>query len=889
MKKFYLIDVSGFIYRAYHALPPLRRQDGTPVGAVYGFCNMLWRLIEDCHNDGNIDLIAAVFDSGRKTFRNEIYPDYKSHRPPPPDDLIPQFPLFREACQAFDVVSIEQEGFEADDIIATYAKTGIEAGYSVVIVSADKDLMQLVRPGITLLDPLKNRQIDIPEVTEKFGVPPDKVIDVQALAGDSSDNVPGVPGIGVKTAAELIQTYGDLETLLSRASEIKQPKRREILLANIENARLSKRLVTLREDAALPHALEDLRLRVYNPVTLRDFLNRQNFHSLITRLDRIRVSDQGTTYETVTTKEELERWISMALKTSVIAIDCETTSLTIEQADLVGISLAIAPQKACYIPLGHATTTQQLPLREVLLDLMPLLRDPAILKVGHNLKYDKRVLQKYGLTIEPYADTMLMSYALYAGLHSHGLDELSLRYLNHTNISYMEVTDRGKKLFSEVDLATATAYAAEDADMALRLYELFKNALPKAQVSYVYEYLERPLIPIIADMEQTGVTIDQKVLKDLKVEFEHGLETIARQIWESAGHPFNIASPKQLGIVLFEELKLPVSKKTKTGSYTTDADTLEQLAAQGFPVVQQVLEWRALAKLNSTYVEGLLAAICPHTGRVHTSYSLAGTATGRLSSSDPNLQNIPIRTANGRKIRSAFIASPGYQLLCLDYSQIELRLLAHIAQVKPLIQAFHQGKDIHALTASHIFDVPLSAVNSDMRRKAKTINFGINYGISAYGLSQQLGISQSEAASYIKAYFSYYPGIQTYMEQAKDFARKHGFVTTLFGRRCHIVGLQESNAIARQFAERQAINAPLQGTNADIIKKAMNHIPEVLQKHRLQARLLLQVHDELVFEVPEGEINPTQGILKDLMESVVALRVPLVVTAKVGRNWGEVD
>lgn len=887
MKKLYLVDVSGFIYRAYHALPPLRRQDGTPVGAVYGFCNMMWRLIEECHQDGEVDLIAAVFDAGRQTFRNAIYPEYKSHRPPPPDDLIPQFPLFRDACQAFHVVAIEQEGFEADDVIASYAKVGIDAGYSVVIVSADKDLMQLVRPGLTLLDPIKNRFIDVSEVIEKFGVPPEKVIDVQALAGDSSDNVPGVPGIGIKTAAELIQTYGDLETLLSRAPEIKQPKRREALMLNAEKARLSKQLVTLREDAALPYALEDLCLRILDPVVLRDFLSRQNFHTLVARLDKNRVSVNTATYETITTKEDLDRWVSMALRMPVIAIDCETTSLTIEKADLVGISLALAPQRACYIPVGHLNA-QQLPLKDVLSALMPLLRDPAILKVGHNLKYDLRILQKYGLIINPYADTMLMSCALYAGLHTHGLDELALRYLNHTNTSYADVTDKGKKLFSEVELVPATAYAAEDADICLRLYELFKNKLPKAQVSYVYTYLERPLVPIVADMERTGIAIDRAVLETLKIEFEQGLEKLAKQIWASVGHPFNIASPKQLGEVLFNELNLPVSKKTKTGSYTTDADTLESLAAQGFPVVQQVLEWRALAKLNSTYVEGLLSAICPETGRVHTSYSLAGTATGRLASSEPNLQNIPIRTGDGRKIRAAFVATPGYQLLCLDYSQIELRLLAHIADIKPLIQAFHQGEDIHALTASHIFGVPVSEVDADMRRKAKTINFGINYGISAYGLSQQLGISQGEAATYTKAYFAYYPGIQAYMEQAKAFAREHGFVTTLLGRRCHITGIQDANAMARQFAERQAINAPLQGTNADIIKKAMSHIPGALRSHHLHARLLLQVHDELVFEVPDGEIDLTRTLLKNLMESVVTLKVPLVVTAKVGRTWGDV-
>ncbi|MEI8295477.1 MAG: DNA polymerase I [Alphaproteobacteria bacterium] len=874
MKKFYLVDVSGFIFRAYHALPPMRRQDGLPVGAVFGFCTMLMRLQDECRRDDSVGLLAAIFDAGRRTFRNDIYPEYKSHRPPPPEDLIPQFPLVREACQALSVVGIEQEGFEADDLIASYAKAGIAAGYTVVVVSSDKDLMQLVRPGITLLDPIKNRSIDVPEVLEKFGVPPEKVIDVQALAGDSSDNVPGVPGVGPKTAAELIKTYGDLETVLARAGEIKQPKRREALLANAELARISKQLVTLRDDVPLLHSLESLYLQNIDPMRLRDFLMQQNFRSLVTRLDNAKPAPsvlgsspstgqkvtvpQGP--ETITTQKALQSWAQRGLQTSVVAI-----SLTKED-----ISLAFAPGVSCHIPLDTIAQPQLLPSnklspQQALLALGPLLRDPAILKVGHNLKDDLRALERYDVAIAPYADTMLMSYVLNAGKHTHGLDELTMRYLNHK------------------------AVVGEKADLILKLYELFHKELAKNQVASVYEMIERPLIPVIIAMERAGIAVDQRLLHSLGQEFDQGLSELEKQIWQSAGHDFNIGSPKQLGVVLFDELNLPQPKKTKTGSYTTDADTLEALAAQGFTIAQQVLDWRGLAKLKTTYVDGLLAAINKTTGRIHTSYSMAVAATGRLSSSDPNLQNIPIRTPNGRKIRAAFIAKPGHQLLSLDYSQIELRLLAHVANVDALIDAFRRGQDIHTRTASEIFGLPLDGVDADLRRKAKAINFGIIYGISAYGLGQQLGITNTQAATYIKAYFEHYPGIEAYMEKTKEFARKHGYVTTLFGRRCYTLGVQDTNAVARQFAERQAINATLQGTNADIIKKAMLRSPGLLHQHRLNAKLLLQVHDELVFEVPDAEVATTGSLLQKMMESIAALRVPLSVGVKAGRNWSEVE
>jgi DNA polymerase-1 len=916
MAKLTLIDGSGYIFRAYHALPPLRRPDGVPVGAVYGFCAMLFKTLMENHTD----FLVVVFDAGRQTFRQEIYPDYKAHRPDTPEDLIPQFQLIRDACAAFNVPAIEAVGFEADDLIATYAHHAHGAGYEVCIISSDKDLMQLVQPGISMLDPIKNRPIKDAEVFEKFGVPPSKVVDVQALAGDSSDNVPGVPGIGIKTAAELINTYGDLETLLARAHEIKQPKRREALIENAEKARISRQLVYLREDSPLPLALTDLKVRPLKQVVLNAFLRTQGFNSLIARIDRqnAAVATPNTTqelpgfsltstpqlqtaYEMVTTIEALNAWVAKAMASSIIAIDCETTSLNAVEAKLVGLSLALEKNQACYIPVAHQTDIPQLSTDIVVAALQPLLSNPSVLKVGHNLKYDLVVLATYGMSIAPLTDTMLMSYVLDAGKNNHGMDELAELHLGYKTIKFADIAGTGKamKSFDHVPLDQATAYAAEDAAVTLQLYHVFYPRLIAEKMVRVFERLERPLVPVIAAMERRGVRVDRLLLDQLGHEFSHQMTQLEKTIYKLAGREFNVGSPKQLGEILFDEMGVSISsetnslqkikppKKTKTGAYVTDVDVLENLAAQGHDLPARVLEWRSLAKLKSTYVDNLIAAVSPKTSRVHTSYSLAGTSTGRLSSSDPNLQNIPIRTENGRKIRQAFITDPGFQLVSLDYSQIELRLLAHMADVPALAEAFRKGMDIHTSTASTMFGIPPDQIDGTLRRKAKAINFGIIYGISAFGLANQLGIAQGEAAAYIKKYFETYPGIQDYMERCKAFARLHGYVQTLWGRKCYTSGIQDNNPVARQFAERQAINAPLQGSNADIIKRAMIHIPPLLKGLESKAHMLLQVHDELVFEVPEAEIKTTVAALKKLMENILALKVPLVVGVGIGNNWDE--
>lgn len=916
MAKLTLIDGSGYIFRAFHALPPLRRPDGVPVGAVYGFCAMLFKTLMENHSDS----LVVVFDAGRQTFRQEIYPDYKAHRPDPPEDLIPQFQLIREACTAFNVPAIEAAGFEADDLIATYAHHAHEAGYEVCIISSDKDLMQLVRPSISMLDPLKNRHIGEAEVLEKFGVPPSKVVEVQALAGDSSDNVPGVPGIGIKTAAELINAYGDLETLLARASEIKQPKRREALIENAEKARISRQLVCLREDSPLPLPLADLKVRPLERTVLNTFLRTQGFNSLIARIDRQNTTANSppgnqelpgfsitqtpqlqTAYETVTTIETLNAWVTKAMGSSVIAIDCETTSLNAVDAKLVGVSLALDKDQACYIPVAHQTDTSQISTDRVIAALQPLLNNPNILKVGHNLKYDLVVLRNYGVTISPLTDTMLMSYVLDAGKNGHSMDELAELHLGYKTIKFADVAGTGKamKTFDHVPLDQATAYAAEDADITLQLYHIFYPRLIAEKMVHIFERLERPLVPVIAAMERQGIRVDRLLLDRLGHEFAHQMTLLEQTIYKLAGREFNVGSPKQLGEILFDEMgismssetngsqKIKAPKKTKTGAYVTDVDVLENLTAQGHDLPARVLEWRGLSKLKSTYVDNLIAAVSPKTSRVHTSYSLAGTSTGRLSSSDPNLQNIPIRTENGRKIRQAFITDPGFRLVSLDYSQIELRLLAHMADVPALAEAFRKGMDIHTSTASTMFGIPPDQIDGALRRKAKAINFGIIYGISAFGLANQLSIAQGEAAAYIKKYFETYPGIQDYMERCKAFARRHGYVQTLWGRKCYTLGIQDNNPIARQFAERQAINAPLQGSNADIIKRAMIHIIPLLKSLESKTHMLLQVHDELVFEVPETEINTTVAALKKLMENVLTLKVPLVVGVGTGNNWDE--
>lgn len=889
-EKLYLVDGSGFIFRAFHALPPLKRPDGTPVGAVFGFCNMLVRLLEQI-NHGKI---AVIFDAGRQTFRQGIYPDYKAHRPDTPPDLIPQFSIIRDACRAFAVPSIEMAGYEADDLIATYAETAKTQGYDVIIVSSDKDLMQLVDDKVSLFDPIKSRPIKREEVFEKFGVYPDKVIDVQALAGDSSDNVPGVPGIGPKTAAELITQFGNLEALLSNLTVIKQPKRRQALIDNAENARISYKLVTLVRDVPMPLPLTELEPQKPDLAFRESFLKEQGFNSLLARFYNLKKPEvsQKPSYPCLTKAEELREWVQKAYKTGVVAIDTETTSLNIIEANLVGFSLAIEEEdgvQACYVPLAHKTDSPQIPIDEALSILRPMLTDPGILKVGHNLKYDLAVLRKYDVTVTPFDDSMLLSYCLDAGKNGHSMDELALRLLNHNTIKFSDVAGTGKnqKTFDEVPLDKATDYAAEDAEITLKLYRLLKTRLQLEHLNTVHERIERPLVPVITQIETTGIKVDPEVLKNLEEDFTKRITVLEEEIYKLAGRAFNIASPKQVGEILFDELSLPAPKKTKTGAYVTDADVLENLAAQGHTLPARMLDWRALAKLKSTYIDGLTQAIQPKTGRVHTSFSMVGAATGRLASSDPNLQNIPIRSEDGRKIRSAFVADKGYKLVSLDYSQIELRLLAHMAQVQPLVEAFQKGEDIHKTTASQIFGIPLEQVDANQRRQAKTINFGIIYGISPFGLSQQLGIPTSQAAQIIKAYFHQYPGIENYMQRYKAMAREQGYVQTLWGRRCHTPGINDNNPVSRQFAERQAINAPLQGSNADIIKKAMRKIYDYLKSSPSKTRLILQVHDELLFEIPEDELQTTIPILKKMMESTVSLSVPLVVEAGIGNNWDE--
>ncbi|HXQ65541.1 MAG TPA: DNA polymerase I [Alphaproteobacteria bacterium] len=934
----YLVDGSGYVFRAFHALPPMTRPDGTPVNAVYGFTTMLMKLI----SESDADCIAVIFDAARATFRNEIYPQYKAHRLEPPEELIPQFPLVREAARAFNLPAIEQGGYEADDLIATYARLAREAGAKVTIVSSDKDLMQLVRDGIEMLDPIKGRPIGPAEVAEKFGVPPEKVVDVQALAGDSVDNVPGVPGIGVKTAAQLINEYGDLEALLARAGEIKQPKRRESLQQHAEQARISKKLVLLEDHVPLEVPLAALTVHEPDHDKLVAFLKEQTFRSILARVEsqagakpaapqartvtgaassapealrapsaHIPAAPLGQNYELVQSEEALAPWIARALAAGIVAVDTETTSLDATQARLVGVSLSLEPGEArgaceaCYVPLGHKApqhqgtldlgenaareAPKQMELKRALEMLKPLLEDPTVLKIGHNIKYDMVVLARYGIAIAPIDDTMLISYVLAAGLHGHGMDELAKLHLDHDTIKYKDVTGSGKGQigFDEVALDKACAYAAEDADVTLRLWLVLKPQLLAERLASVYETIERPLVPVIVAMERHGIKVDRAELKRLSEDFATRLAELECQIHKLAGESFNVGSPKQLGEILFERMSLAGGRKAKTGAYVTDADVLEELAAQGHDLPARVLDWRQLQKLKSTYADALVEQINPETGRVHTSYGMAIASTGRLSSTDPNLQNIPVRTEEGRRIRRAFVAEPGWKLVSLDYSQIELRLLAHVADIQALERAFKEGIDIHALTASQVFGVPVEGMDPMVRRKAKAINFGIVYGISPFGLARQLGIPQAEAADYIKAYFARYPGIRDYMERTKELCRKDGYVKTAFGRRIYVRGIKDQNPARRGFAERAAINAPIQGGAADIIKRAMIRVPDALAEAGLSARMLLQVHDELVFEVREAEVEATIKAMRKVMEGAAPLKVPLVVDAGVADNWAD--
>ncbi len=906
-----LIDGSGYIFRAFHALPPMTRPDGTPVNAVFGFAQILERFLSQ-----NISThIAVIFDTARTTFRNEIYPEYKAHRPEPPEELVPQFALIREATEAFGVCRVELPGYEADDLIAAYAKAFEAEGGRVTIVSSDKDLMQLIRERVIMLDPIKQKPIREPEVLEKFGVAPGKVAEVQALAGDATDNVPGVPGIGVKTAASLLAEYGDLETLLARAGEIKQPKRRELLLTHAEQARISLRLVTLDENCPLPAPIEALRAKAPEPKRLGAFLAENNFRSLAARLglgdggapQRARPVESTAApeadaapfgpYECVTDITALQGWIAAARAAGVMALDTETDSLDALAARLVGVCLAVAPGRACYIPLRHAgadmltETPAQIPFDDAMEALRPLLEDPSVLKLLHNAKYDLEVLaqaQNGGIAVSPVDDTMLISCALEAGAHGHGMDELSQLHLGHKPISFDSVTGTGKGRisFAHVPLDRATAYAAEDADVTLRLWHALRPRLRPERALAMYEQVERRMITVLAHMEQAGVRVDGVELARIGQDFAERLVVLEAECHRIAGRAFNVGSPKQLGEILFDEMGLKGGKKGKTGAYSTDAAVLEELAAQGAELPRVVLEWRQLAKLKSTYVEGLAAQIASD-GRVHTDYAMAVTSTGRLSSTEPNLQNIPIRTEEGMRIRRAFVAEPGHVLMSADYSQIELRLLAHLAEVPTLREAFAKGEDIHSRTAAEIFHLDPANVDKEARRRAKTINFGIIYGMSAFGLGGRLGIPAGEARGIIDAYFAQYPGIRAEMERLKEEARTKGYVLSPFGRRLWIQNIKAKDAMLRAGAERQAINAPFQGGAAEIIKRAMVRVPMALRDAGLKARMLLQVHDELVLEVPEAEIEPAGAILRRVMEGVAELRVPLLVEVGHGTSWAE--
>ncbi|MGV1801327.1 DNA polymerase I [Agrobacterium vitis] len=983
----FLVDGSGFIFRAFHALPALtRKSDGLPVGAVSGFCNMMWKLLTEAR-DTSVGVtpthLAVIFDYSSKTFRKDLYPEYKANRSAPPEDLVPQFGLIRQATRAFNLPCIETEGFEADDIIATYARAAEAIGADVTIVSSDKDLMQLVTANVHMYDSMKDKQIGIPDVIEKWGVPPEKMIDLQSLTGDSTDNIPGIPGIGPKTAAQLLEEYGDLETLMARASEIKQNKRRENILAGAELVKLSRQLVTLRTDVPLDMPLDALMLEKQDGPKLVAFLKAMEFTSLTRRvadncdcdagaIEPATISvewgaaargpdlDAGATAQTPASGQEagptaqsakaegatpadlaaarqsafggqpidrsayvtirdlptLEGWIASAREAGFVAFDTETTSLDPMQADLVGVSLALqdntkspgaATIRAAYVPLGHKTgrddlfsdglklAENQIPMDAALAALKGLLEDPSVLKVAQNLKYDYLVMKRHGIVIRGFDDTMLLSYVLEAGVGAHGMDSLSERWLGHTPIPYKEVAGSGKSLvtFDLVDIDKATAYAAEDADVTLRLWLVLKPRLAAVGLARVYERLERPLVPVLANMEERGITIDRQILSRLSGELAQKAAAFEDEIYELAGERFNVGSPKQLGDILFGRMNLPGGSKTKTGQWSTSAQVLEDLAAQGEPLPRKIVDWRQLTKLKSTYTDALPGYVHPQTKRVHTSYSMAATTTGRLSSSEPNLQNIPVRTAEGRKIRTAFISTPGHKLLSADYSQIELRVLAHVADIPQLRQAFADGVDIHAMTASEMFGVPVDGMPSEVRRRAKAINFGIIYGISAFGLANQLSIERAEAGEYIKKYFERFPGIKDYMESTKAFVREHGYVETIFGRRAHYPEIKSSNPSMRAFNERAAINAPIQGSAADVIRRAMVQVEPALAKAGLgeKTRMLLQVHDELIFEVEDEAIEAALPVIVSTMENAampaIAMRVPLKVDARAADNWDE--
>ena len=964
----FLVDGSAYIFRAFHALPPMnRKSDNLPTNAVYGFCNMVWKLLQDAR-DTDVGVtpthFAVIFDYSSKTFRKDLYPEYKANRSEPPEDLVPQFGLIREATRAFNLPCIEVEGYEADDIIATYARQAEKVGAHTTIISSDKDLMQLVSDHVSMYDSMKDKQIGIAEVIEKFGVGPEKMIDLQALNGDSTDNVPGVPGIGPKTAAQLLEEYGDLDTLLERASEIKQNKRRENLIEFADQARLSRELVTLKTDTPLDIDLDGLKLEPQDGPKLIAFLKAMEFNTLTRRVAEatgtevgeveaasVEVEagraahgpdlDEGTAkapepanadavdgdgltpqalaetrrqaaaaskfdrdaYVCIRDVETLDAWIAKAREAGIVAFDTETNSLDAMQAELAGFSLCSTPGEAAYVPLNHKSgngdllgggpVENQIPLDEALDRLKALLEDPSILVIGQNIKYDWLVMRRYGITIASLDDTMLLSYVADAGTGTHGMDSLSERWLGHKPIAFKEIAGTGKKAltFDMIDLETATRYAAEDADITLRLWLALKPQVVAKGLVTVYERLERPLVPVLARMEARGISVDRQILSRLSGEFGQKAAGLEDEIQDLAGEKFTIGSPKQLGDILFGKMGLPGGTKTKSGQWSTTAQVLEDLAAEGHELPRRIVDWRQLTKLKSTYTDALPGYINPETKRVHTSYSLAATTTGRLSSSEPNLQNIPIRTTEGRRIRTAFIAEKGNKLISADYSQIELRVLAHVADIAQLKQAFADGIDIHAMTASEMFGVPVEGMPSEVRRRAKAINFGIIYGISAFGLANQLGIERSEASDYIKTYFERFPGIKDYMDATKAFARENGYVETIFGRRAHYPEIKSSNPSVRAFNERAAINAPIQGSAADIIRRAMIRVEDALADSKLSAQMLLQVHDELIFEAPEKEVDETIKVVRHVMENAalpaIDMAVPLHVDASAADNWDE--
>ncbi|MEK9886697.1 MAG: DNA polymerase I [Candidatus Pelagibacter sp.] len=913
---FYLIDGSGYIFRAYYALPPLtRKSDGLPTGAVSGFCSMLFKLLEDSKSNENLQKpthFAVIFDSARKTFRNEIYSDYKANRSEAPDDLAPQFEYIRKSVLAFNLPSVDLLNYEADDLIATYVDQILKSGAKVTIVSSDKDLMQLYKKGVRIFDPMKNKFINEDDVFKKFGVDASKVIDVQALAGDSSDNVPGVPGIGVKTAAELINKYGTLEKLLKSTHEIKQNKRRETLIENQDKALISKELVTLKHDAPVDRELTEFKLKEIDKDKLYEFLREMEFNRLLSSVisaygepNLISKSEKKDTTESpkplnnknyylINKVDEIDEWINEAEEIGEVAVDTETDSLDPNQANLVGISLSSKIGKACYIPVGHKSK-KSLNIKEVLKKIKPLLEDPSIKKIGQNIKFDFIIFYKNGITLNSMEDTMLMSYVLDAGKNRHNMDTLSEIHLNHTPIKFKDLVGTGKKEinFSEVEVDKAKDYAAEDADVTYRLYKKFYKSLKSEKLFNIYEIFEKPLIKILAFMEIEGIKIDNKFLNSLSSKFEKKIEKIQKEIFKISKKDFNIASPKQLGEVIYNDLKIAGLKKTKKGSFATSASVLEDLAFKGHQFAKLVLDWRQLSKLKNTYSDSLPEHLNPNTKRVHTSFLLAATTTGRLASSDPNLQNIPIKTEDGRDIRKAFIAEKDNVLISADYNQIEMRILADLADVKELKKAFKNNEDIHSLTASQIFNVDIKKVDKDQRRKAKAINFGIIYGISQYGLAKQINVSNHEAEEFLNAYFAKFPEIKIYMDNTIKFCRKSGYVNNIFGRRSHFNSINDKNFNVRNFQERAAINAPIQGSASEIMRLAMIRIDKKLKDEKsIKSKMLLQIHDELIFEVKKSEIKKMMKIIKDEMVSVAdsdyhSFSIPLTVDINSGNNWGE--